>query len=112
MLEGCVAWPDDLAGLYRRKGYWPDTSIPDLFANLAAKDHTEDFDRYRHLRHTTMPDRGQPSSARLGSIRSSVIGVLARPCGNWRRASHRTTAFAASGRASSAKARVLALPLP
>ena len=29
-------------------------------------------------------DCGQPSSARLGSIRSSVIGVLARPCSNWR----------------------------
>ena len=38
MLEGCVSWPDDLASLYRRKGYWLDVSIPELFANLAAKD--------------------------------------------------------------------------
>jgi len=38
MLEGCVSWPDDLASLYRRKGYWLDISIPELFANLAAND--------------------------------------------------------------------------
>jgi 2,3-dihydroxybenzoate-AMP ligase len=36
MLRGCVPWPEELARDYRRKGYWPDTSIPQLFANLVA----------------------------------------------------------------------------
>ena len=35
MLPGCVPWPDDLARLYRQKGYWGDVSIPRLFADLA-----------------------------------------------------------------------------
>lgn len=35
MLPGCVPWPAELAREYRRKGYWRDVSIPQLFARLA-----------------------------------------------------------------------------
>jgi 2,3-dihydroxybenzoate-AMP ligase len=37
MLEGFVPWPDELASQYRRKGYWRDISIPQLFANLVTE---------------------------------------------------------------------------
>jgi 2,3-dihydroxybenzoate-AMP ligase len=36
MLAGCVPWPDDLARLYRERGYWRDVSIPQHFAALTA----------------------------------------------------------------------------
>ncbi len=36
MLPGCVPWPEELGREYRRKGYWLDVSIPQLFARLAA----------------------------------------------------------------------------
>lgn len=35
MLPGCVPWPEELGREYRRKGYWLDISIPQLFARLA-----------------------------------------------------------------------------
>jgi 2,3-dihydroxybenzoate-AMP ligase len=35
MLPGCVPWPEELGREYRRKGYWFDVSIPQLFARLA-----------------------------------------------------------------------------
>jgi 2,3-dihydroxybenzoate-AMP ligase len=35
MLPGCVPWPEELGREYRRKGYWRDVSIPQLFARLA-----------------------------------------------------------------------------
>jgi len=36
MLPGCTPWPEELASLYRRKGYWEDVPIPQLFASLSA----------------------------------------------------------------------------
>lgn len=38
MLTGCIPWPEDLAREYRRKGYWKDQSIPQLFGAMAAAD--------------------------------------------------------------------------
>jgi 2,3-dihydroxybenzoate-AMP ligase len=38
MLPGCVPWPEELAREYRRKGYWKDQSIPQMFAAHAAAD--------------------------------------------------------------------------
>jgi 2,3-dihydroxybenzoate-AMP ligase len=35
MLPGCVPWPEELAREYRRKGYWLDVSIPQMFARIA-----------------------------------------------------------------------------
>lgn len=35
MLSGCVPWPEEFGREYRRKGYWLDVSIPQLFARLA-----------------------------------------------------------------------------
>jgi 2,3-dihydroxybenzoate-AMP ligase len=35
MLQGCVPWPEALTRDYRRKGYWADRTIPQLFAALA-----------------------------------------------------------------------------
>lgn len=35
MLPGCVSWPEELGREYRRKGYWLDVSIPQLFARFA-----------------------------------------------------------------------------
>ena len=36
MLPSCTPWPEELASLYRRKGYWEDVPIPQLFASLAS----------------------------------------------------------------------------
>ncbi len=35
MLPGCVPWPKELGREYRRKGYWLDVSIPQMFARIA-----------------------------------------------------------------------------
>ena len=35
MLPGCVPWPEEFAHEYRRKGYWLDLSIPQVFARIA-----------------------------------------------------------------------------
>jgi 2,3-dihydroxybenzoate-AMP ligase len=35
MLPGCVPWPEELGREYRRKGYWLDLSIPQIFARIA-----------------------------------------------------------------------------
>lgn len=37
MLPGCVPWPEEFAREYRRKGYWLDVPIPQLFARLASE---------------------------------------------------------------------------
>lgn len=34
MLPGCVAWPEELAREYRRKGYWEDRTIAQFFAAM------------------------------------------------------------------------------
>jgi 2,3-dihydroxybenzoate-AMP ligase len=34
MLPGCVPWPEELGREYRRKGYWLDVSIPQMFARI------------------------------------------------------------------------------
>ncbi len=36
MLPSCTPWPEELASLYRRKGYWEDVPVPQLFASLAS----------------------------------------------------------------------------
>ncbi len=36
MLAGCAPWPEELARVYRQRGYWRDVSIPHHFANVTA----------------------------------------------------------------------------
>ncbi|WP_369201220.1 (2,3-dihydroxybenzoyl)adenylate synthase [Streptomyces sp. PU-14G] len=37
MLEGCIPWPEDLAALYRRKGYWQGRPLGDLLHEACAE---------------------------------------------------------------------------
>lgn len=37
MLAGCIPWPEDLARVYRAKGYWEGLSIPQYFKAMATE---------------------------------------------------------------------------
>lgn len=36
MLEGCTAWPEEFARLYREKGYWQDITLWQMLARVIA----------------------------------------------------------------------------
>jgi 2,3-dihydroxybenzoate-AMP ligase len=77
VLEGCVPWPDDLAALYRREGYWLGRPLGDLLdeacARYAGKTALVCGDR-----RMTYADLSEESSALAGGLLDRGVGPLDR----------------------------------
>lgn len=74
MLEGCVPWPEELAALYRREGYWLGRPLGALLEESCAR-YAEKTALVHEGRRMTYAELSQESSALAGGL----IGIGIEP---------------------------------
>jgi 2,3-dihydroxybenzoate-AMP ligase len=77
MLEGCVPWPQHLAALYRREGYWQGRPLGDLLDEACAR-HAGKTALVCGERRMTYAELSAESSALAGGLLNLGIGPLDR----------------------------------
>lgn len=77
MLEGCVPWPEEMAALYRREGYWRGQPLGDLLDAACAR-YADKVALVCGTRRMTYAQLSAESAALAGGLLNQGVGPLDR----------------------------------